>query len=163
MALPASASGSPAAGYTPVAVYTDYLRAQKAVDYLSDNHFPVDRTAIVGSGLKLMEKVLGRMTPAKALGRGAIAGAWFGLLIGLFLAIFSTRAGTAGIVILWGLIWGLIAGALFGVVSHLLTKGQRDFVAVSQVVADRYEVLVDPEHAERAREMLQAGGVSGGM
>ena len=54
-----------------VATYPDYAAAQKAVDYLSDNQFPVEHTAIVGSNLRLVENVLGRLTT----GRAALAGA----------------------------------------------------------------------------------------
>ncbi|WP_218125819.1 general stress protein [Sinosporangium album] len=154
-----SASGSVGADYTPVATYNNYLQAQKAVDYLSDKHFPVQQTAIVGIGLKLMEKVLGRLTSLRAIGMGALSGAWIGVLIGLFLAIFLPRFGAALAVILWGLIWGAIAGAIFGLISYLFTRGQRDFIATSQLVADRYEVRVDPAQADSARDLLREGGL----
>ncbi|MEU7895666.1 general stress protein [Nonomuraea sp. NPDC049152] len=142
------------ANYVPVAAYDSYLEAQKAVDRLSDERFPVQETAIVGTGLKLMEKVLGRMTYLRATGLGALSGAWFGLLVGLFFALFATRVSVFALIV-WGLIWGAIAGAVFGLISHMFSGGQRDFVATSQVIADRYEVLVAPTHAERARELLQ--------
>src|SRR5215213_6931255 len=75
----------------PVATYPDYASAQRAVDFLSDNHFPVERTAIVGTDLRLVEKVLGRVTVARAALNGAAGGAWFGLFIGLLFGIFSDR------------------------------------------------------------------------
>ncbi|MFD1935613.1 MULTISPECIES: general stress protein [Nonomuraea] len=150
----AASSDSVVASYVPVAGYDSYLEAQKAVDRLSDERFPVQEVAIVGSGLKLMEKVLGRMTALKAAGLGALSGAWFGLLVGLFFAIFAVRVSLLALIV-WGLIWGAIAGAVFGFISHLFTGGHRDFVASSQLIADRYEVLVAPAHAERARELLQ--------
>ena len=63
--------------------------AQRAVDYLSDNQFPVERTAIVGTDLRLVENVLGRLTTGRAALAGAASGAWFGLLFGLLIGIFS--------------------------------------------------------------------------
>ena len=49
-------------------------------------------------------------------------------------------------------------GATFGLVWALLgyafTRGQRDFSSVTQVVATKYEVLVENKHAARARELL---------
>ena len=36
--------------------------AQKVVDYLSDQHFPVSNIAIVGTDLRLVERVTGRRT-----------------------------------------------------------------------------------------------------
>jgi hypothetical protein len=39
-----------------VASFGDYQSAERAVDYLSDHGFPVDRTAIVARDLKLIEQ-----------------------------------------------------------------------------------------------------------
>ena len=43
-----------------VGVFNSYAEAQKAVDRLADNDFPVKNLAIVGTDLKLMERVTGR-------------------------------------------------------------------------------------------------------
>lgn len=40
-----------------VGSYTEYAGAQRAVDFLSDERFPVERTAIIGSDLRLVELV----------------------------------------------------------------------------------------------------------
>jgi hypothetical protein len=154
-----AASGFDVATYVPVATYDTYAQAQKAVDYLSDERFPVEKTAIVGIGLKLLEKVLGRMTYLRGAGMGALGGAWFGLLIGLFLAIFSIGTGSAFALIFWGLVWGAVAGVVFGLIAHAFTAGKRDFIATSQLIADRYEVLADPAHADQARELLRTGRI----
>ena len=53
------------------------------MDYLSDNKFPVHVVSIIGEDVRLVERVLGRLTGARAVGTGALSGAWFGLLIGL--------------------------------------------------------------------------------
>jgi hypothetical protein len=142
----------------PVASYSTYEEAQRAVDTLSDAGFPVQGTLIVGVGLKLVEQVLGRLTLLRAAGRGAIAGAWFGLLIGLFFGIFTTAAVSFLAIVLWALLWGAVAGALFGLISHAMTRGQRDFVSMSQLTADRYEVLVPSANADRARALIGTAG-----
>ncbi|HWO68364.1 MAG TPA: magnesium transporter, partial [Umezawaea sp.] len=53
---------------------------------------------------------------------------------------------------------GLVGGVLFGLVTsaarYAATRGQRDFVSVSQVVARRYDVLSIPTSAQRGRDML---------
>lgn len=54
-----------------VGSYPTYTGAQRAVDFLSDSRFPVERTAIIGSDLRMVETVLGRLTR----GRAALAGA----------------------------------------------------------------------------------------
>jgi hypothetical protein len=135
-----------------VAIYLDYASAQRAVDHLSDNGFPVDQTAIVGTDLRLVERVLGRMTTGRAALAGAASGAWFGLFIGLLLALFTTRGWL--LVVLTGLLIGAVWGAAFGAIAHAMTAGRRDFTSWSQLVAEQYAVTVTAEHADRARQML---------
>ncbi|WP_436763254.1 general stress protein [Streptosporangium sp. V21-05] len=143
-------------GHETVAGFGNYAEAQRAVDRLSDQKFPVEHAMIVGVGLRLVEQVLGRLTYLRAAGMGAATGAWFGLLIGLFFAIF-TPGRFPFVLVLWGLIWGAIAGAIFGLVGHALTGGKRDFLSSSAIVADRYEVLVASPHAAEARRLLDVG------
>ncbi|NJC65982.1 hypothetical protein HC028_15940 [Planosporangium flavigriseum] len=135
-----------------VATFEEYEPAQRAVDYLSDNQFPVEHTVIVGTDLRLVEKVLGRMTTGRAALAGAATGAWFGLLIGLLLSIFTVSAWWA--LLLTGLIIGALWGAAFGAIAHAMTGGRRDFASRSALEAGQYAVMVDTEHAEQARQLL---------
>jgi hypothetical protein len=147
----------PVADYVPrqtLASYDTYAQAQRAVDYLSDSHFPVQHLAIVGADLKLVEIVTGRLDNWRAALTGAATGAWLGLLIGLFLAFFSTTTASFLVIVLWGTVWGAMAGALFGLFAYLMTGGKRDFSSRSQLVAARYEVTVNDEVADRARQVL---------
>ncbi len=140
-------------GEEVVASYDDYLDAQRAVDHLSDNRFPVEQLRIVGSDLELVEQVTGRLTKARAAGIGAMSGAWFGLLIGLLVGLFTTGPEWLGLV-LGGLLIGAFWGAVFGFFAHWATRGQRDFSSVSNFVAGRYELTVPNDQAQRARELL---------
>jgi hypothetical protein len=135
-----------------VATYPSYEAAQRAIDYLSDQNFPVEHTAIVGTDLRLVEKVLGRLTVGRAAAAGAGGGAWFGLFIGLLFGIFSTYNWFA--VVATGLVAGAIWGAIFGAVAHAATRGRRDFTSASSLQAREYAITVDPEHAEPARQLL---------
>lgn len=45
---------------------------------MSDAGFAVERVAIVGFDVRVVEQVLGRLTKGKAALRGAAVGAWFG-------------------------------------------------------------------------------------
>ena len=135
-----------------VAEFGDYTSAQRAVDYLSDNEFPVDRVEIVGTNLRLVEQVLGRLTIGRAALAGAGTGAWFGLLIGILLGVFSVSAWWK--VIVFAVVAGIVWGAVFGAFAHALSGGRRDFRSQSQLEADRYAVKIDAEHADRARAML---------
>ncbi|GAA4684456.1 general stress protein [Phytohabitans rumicis] len=143
---------NPARPTVTIATYPDYMSAQRAVDYLSDNEFPVERAAIVGTDLRLVENVLGRMTTGKAALAGLATGAWFGLFIGLLFGIFS-ESNWFG-VILTGVLVGALWGAVFGAIAHAMTGGRRDFTSTSSLQASQYAVAVDAEHAEQARQLL---------
>lgn len=152
-----SAAQNPAAAVTPgptvsVATYPDYASAQRAVDYLSDNKFPVERVAIVGTDLRIVENVLGRLTIARAALAGAASGAWFGLFIGLLFGIFSDSNWFA--VLLAGLLIGALWGAVFGALAHAMTGGRRDFSSRSSLTAAQYAVAVEAEVADEARAQL---------
>ena len=43
---------------------------------------------------------------------------------------------------------------IFALTGYAATRGRRDFSSVTQVVATRYEVLVEHKHAQRGRELL---------
>ncbi|MGY1779148.1 general stress protein [Geodermatophilus sp. SYSU D01036] len=134
--------------------YDSYQAAQAAVDHLSDERFPVENVTIIGSDLRMVERVTGRLTWGRAIGAGAAGGAWWGLFVGLLLGIFAPDGTSWLSAVLTGLLIGLAFGALFGAVGYAATRGQRDFTSVSQVTASRYDVMCDPSRAEEARAIL---------
>lgn len=137
----------------PLATFTDYADAQRLVDRLSDGGFPVEHVSIVGSDLRLVEAVTGRLTKGRAAAGGAMAGAWFGLLLGLIVGLFTSDPTWLGL-ILGGLLVGALWGAAFGYLAHAATGGQRDFSSLQSLVAGRYDVLVSAEHLESARQLM---------
>lgn len=132
--------------------YAKYEDAQKAVDYLSDHDFAVQNCMIVGTDLRQVERVTGRLTRGRVIGAGALSGMWIGLFVGLIFALFDTNSTT------WAVLSTVAFGAVFGIVwaflGYAATKGRRDFTSVSQVVATRYEVLVEHKLAEAGRALL---------
>ena len=159
MATPTTDIGSPPSGGETVSSYKSYEEAERAVDYLSDNGFPVENAQIVGSNLRLLEQVTGRVTTGRATLAGAGSGAWFGLFIGLLVGLFTTGPTWAGLV-LGGLIIGAVWGAIFGFFAHYAMQGRRDFASNRTLVAARYDVVVTTE-AERARTLLAKLDASG--
>lgn len=151
------------AGQVVVASYGSYAGAERAVDYLSDQRFPVERTAIVGRGLRSVERVTGRMgmwgAAGKAAVSGAVLGALFGWIFGLFDWINPLIAGL--LLALYGAVFGAIVGGLLGLLAHAMTGGRRDFSSVSGIEADSYDVLVDAAHATQAGQLLDAQGAPG--
>jgi hypothetical protein len=148
------ASETPAAGSrTTVATYTSYREAERAVDFLSDQGFPVERAAIVGTGLRTVEQIAGRLTTGRAALLGAGQGAMIGLLFGLLFGLFFEGPEFFGVV-LYGLVAGLIFGAVFGAIAQAMQGGRRDFASVQSMQADRYELQVDHEVSARAKQLL---------
>ena len=138
---------------TTVATYGDYPAAERAVDHLSDQGFPVERAAIVGTGLKTVEQIAGRMTTGRAALVGASQGAMIGLLFGLLFGLFFNGPDFLGVV-LYGLVAGVIFGATFGAVGQAMQGGRRDFASVRSMQAEKYEVQVDHEVSARAKQLL---------
>jgi hypothetical protein len=137
-----------------VGSYDGYEQAQAAVDYLSDEKFAVENVTIIGTDLRMIEKVTGRLTQGRAIAAGAAGGAWWGLFVGLLLGIFSSDSSAWIGSVLAGLAIGLVFGALFGWMGYAATRGRRDFTSTSKIVASRYDVMCNPAHAEEARALL---------
>jgi hypothetical protein len=134
-------------------IYDDYAAAQKAVDYLSDEEFPVQNVLIVGTELKQVERVTGRLTWGRVLMAGVASGAWLGLLIGLLLSLF-TDGSSALVTVLGGIGFGIVFGIVSGAMGYAATRGQRDFSSVQKVVATKYEVLVEHKFLAQGQQLL---------
>jgi hypothetical protein len=135
----------------PIGSYPTYAEAQRAVDHLSDQEFPVEQVTIVGVDLMQVERVTGRLTWPRVLGGGVLTGAWLGIFIGLVLGVITGNY-------LAALVPGVIAGIFFGLITsavpYAMARGTRDFSSTMQLVAGRYDVLCDPQNAEKARDLL---------
>lgn len=135
----------------PIGSYPTYAEAQKAVDFLSDQQFPVQQVTIVGVDLMQVERVTGRLSWPKVLGGGVITGAWLGIFIGLVLGFFSPNPWAS---LMTGVIAGVVFGLITSAVPYAMARGTRDFSSTLQLVAGRYDVLCDPQNAEKARDLL---------
>ncbi|MDR6686947.1 hypothetical protein J2Y41_002510 [Arthrobacter sp. 1088] len=135
-----------------VGSYTSYLDAQKAVDYLADQQFPVHLVSIVGNDLKMVERVTGRLSYPRVALSGALSGMWFGLFVGVMLSFFTPAGGTFSIIT--SVLMGAAFFMLFGIATYATQRGKRDFTSTSQVVATNYDVIVAIEAAHEARRLL---------
>ena len=138
-----------------LAVYEKYEDAQKAVDFLSDHEFPVQNCMIVGTELKQVERITGRLTNGRVAAAGALSGLWLGLFVGLIFSFFGKDSTSGLAMILSTAVLGAAFGAIWGLVGYLATRGQRDFSSVTAVVATKYEVLVEHKHLASAQELLR--------
>ncbi len=136
-----------------LAVYDDYAAAQKAVDFLSDNKFPVEQCMIVGTDLKRIERITGRLTTGRVALGGLLSGIWLGVFVGLVLSLFTDDSDFLA-TLLTTVLFGAVFGIVWALVGYALARGQRDFSSVTQVVATKYEVLVEHKSVAQARELL---------
>lgn len=137
----------------PIGSYATYAEAQRAVDYLSDEEFPVQNVTIVGVDLMQVERITGRLTWGRVLSAGAASGAWLGLFLGLLVGLF-VAGGSVLPTVIAGIVGGIVFGLISAAVPYWASRGTRDFSSTMQLVAGRYDVLCDPQVAERARDML---------
>ncbi|OLO64816.1 general stress protein [Actinomyces oris] len=157
---PLSSLTSSSGGVMPqgeeVASFATYPEAQRAVDALSDQGFPVQHLAIIGTDLRQVERITGRMS----WGRAAMSGAMNGLWIGMFFGIIMSVAGSSGprlnfwACVLLGVLWGIV----FQLFSYALTRGRRDFTSISQVVASRYSIIAAREIHEASQALADVPG-----
>ena len=127
-----------------IASYATYLEAQKAVDHLSDEGFPVQHTAIVGTDLRSVERVTGRLTYARVALAGAASGVWFGAFVGLLL--ISNVGATKAIAFTTPTVWP----------GMIVTDGGAFLFPLTYVLGD---VLAEVYGLRKARRAILIGFV----
>lgn len=137
-----------------IGVYGSYAEAQKVVDYLSDQHFPVANIAIVGTDLRLVERVTGRRTWGTVLLAGVQSGLSTGMIIAIVMWVLSPANDFFATAFL-ALTIGVLIGVLFSVLGYAMSRGRRDYTSVSQTVATKYEVLCEHKVIGQARQVLE--------
>lgn len=138
-------------------VYNTYQEVQSVVDTLADKQFPVQSTLIVGTDLKLMERVTGRRTWPKVISQGALSGLWMGLFLGLLLLLLSP--GSIAIV-LTSVLLGIVFFTVSSVIGYAMSGGRRDFTSMTSTIPMQYELLVEHKHAAQAQRILAESGAA---
>ncbi|MEV6703248.1 general stress protein [Streptomyces sp. NPDC051453] len=113
---------------SPGDTHETYQGAERTVDHLSDQGFPMRRVAVIGQDVCLVEQVIGRMDYNRADLHGAASGALPGALIGWPFGLVDCvdPLVSALLVALYGVIFGAIVGALFGLRLYTLRGSRRD-------------------------------------
>jgi hypothetical protein len=155
MSVTSSQPSVPSRPRRTIATYSSYLEAERAVDWLSDQGFAVEHVAIVGTGLRTVEQVAGRLTTGRAALTGAGQGALIGLLFALLFGLFFTGPGFLGL-LAYAVVAGAVFGAIFGAVGHAALGGRRDFASTQTTEAERYELQVDHTVADEAQRLIEA-------
>lgn len=137
-----------------VARFSDPESAQKAVSRLIASDVPARDIAIVGVGLRSIERITGRLGYATAARSGAING----LLLGLFFSAILVLGSPLPIQAFVGVLFvGIAFGMLLSIITYSFVRRRRDFASVVQVVADHYDVTVAASSIHRARQVLGGG------
>lgn len=140
---------------TPVATFTSYEAAQAAVNKLSEADIDVRGVALIGTELRLIERVIAKLTYGRVALAGAMRGLYFGLFLGVAVWLLIPDAGLT-IVAMPAL--GIAFGMLLGVLTHALTKRNREFQSVQQVLPAKFELIAPNEVLHEARRVLGPGG-----
>jgi len=136
-----------------VRCYQSYRDAKRAVDTLTVARIPPQRITVFGRGLRWREAFTAeRMLKASAIGGAAIAAA-VGLILWSLGALDSSFTWLTGLVA-GGLLGGML-GLVLGTVAWAVTRRDRSIPETGHVDVDHYEVLVEVDHADRARELLE--------
>ena len=146
--LPELPTVAPGARRT-IASYAGYAEAESAVEWLVQHGFPVQRGAIVGTGLRSVEQLSGRMS----IRRAALLGIGPGILVGALVALL---AGSSTEVLLSAVGVGALLGAVSGALLHEALSGGRDFASTTRIEAGLYDLQVDEDSADEAKRLLDA-------
>lgn len=136
--------------------YKEYADVQRMVDILADAGFPVQNTLIVGTDLRLIERVTGRKTWGRVILGGALSGMWMGLFVGLLFSMLSSNWLST---ILSSVLLGAVFFTVWAVIGHAMSGGQRDFTSMTATVPMHYELLVEHRNVMDARRILTGAGI----
>ena len=139
-----------------VANFNTYAAAVDCVDQLIRHDFPAPMVAIVGSDLRTVERVKGRLSYGRVAMQGLITGSWLGLLVSFFIPTGTTATGTAsGASSLAAIVIGAGIGMLINIIRFSVTRNRHEFTSGSAVVAASYDVVVPHPLADQAKKAIQ--------
>lgn len=134
-----------------VASFSTYDDAQAAVHKVATADAEVAGLAIVGNDLKLVERVVGRLTWGKVAMTGLLRGLSFGVFLALVMVLLMPESLQSALLLP---LLGAAFGILLGITTHALTRRRRDFSSVQQVMASRYDIVAPQAIAGRAMHVI---------
>ena len=151
---PRSSASDQIAGET-LAQFTNYREAVSFVEKMIENDFPPKLVSIIGTDLRSVESVRGKLGYGRVAFSGALTGSWLGMFFGLIFGatgteqVLLTNVG-AGIVI------GSGVGMLINVLRFSMTRNKRGFISGQAVVAKKYDVMVPKDQLSLAKKAMAA-------
>ncbi|GAB3291705.1 YflT domain-containing protein [Pseudoclavibacter terrae] len=135
-----------------IASLESYEEARAVVDGLAKQDFPVSTVSILGSHLRTVERVTGRMSFGKAALGAVGTGVMLGLFVGLLVLIVTPGVGFETLIAILPVAIGF--SVIWSVIGYAANPQRRQFTSVMQVVATHFDVVVPREHAGKARGLL---------
>lgn len=141
-----------------VASFQSYQLAESAIDQLAESSYPVEELSIVGTDLRMVEHITGRLTVGRVAVSGLASGIWLGIFLGIFLSL-TQPDGSALLLIGLGALLGAAFGLVLALVPYFLGgKRRRDFTSAKHVVAARYAVIAAKDGAKARQALAGAPG-----
>jgi hypothetical protein len=140
-----------------LATFADYKLAVSYVESMIENDFPARLVSIIGTDLKSVESIKGKLGYGRVALSGALTGSWLGMFLGLIFG--ATGTGTEEVLltnVLAGIVIGSGVGMLLNILRFSLTKNRRGFISGQTVVAKKYEVVVPAQQLELAKKATLA-------
>lgn len=135
-----------------VGSYETYEAAQSAVDRLVRADFPLRDVSIVGSNLKSVERVTGKMNAGRAALSGLLSGIMLGIFVGLLALILMPDSGIAALIPIMLVAVGF--SVLWSLIGFMMNPAKKEFTSAMQILAAHFDVVVTPSLAGRARQTL---------
>lgn len=133
--------------------YSSYEQARQVVDRLAEQEFDIKQVSIVGTDLRMVERVRGKLTYASVALRSGLQGAIFGALLGMLLSLIDPSQ--AGFQILTTAAIGAAVWIIMGVIGMSVRKKRGGgFDSIQQLVPTSFDVVCAFEVANRAQQIL---------
>lgn len=134
-----------------VASFPTYAEAQAAVNKVSEAEAEIRGLAIVGNDLKLVERVMGRLTWGKVAFNGMLRGLMFGVFFGLAIYLLMPESLQSAFILP---LLGAAMGIILAIVTHAMTRKRREFSSVQQVMATRYDIVAPQTIAGKTMHVI---------
>ena len=144
-----------------VGQFKNYREAVNVVEQLVESGFPARLISIIGSDLKTVETLKGKLGYGRVALSGAVTGSWIGLFFGLLFGATSTTEQVVLTNLSAGIVIGAGVGMLLNVIRFSLTKNKRSFISAQAVVAKKYDVIVPTGQLADAKKAIKASAAPG--
>jgi hypothetical protein len=143
-----------------VGQFKNYREAVKVVEQLVENGFPAQLISIIGSDLRTVETLKGKLGYGRVALSGAVTGSWIGLFFGLLFGATSTTEQVVITNLTAGIVIGAGVGMLLNVIRFSLTKNKRSFISAQAVIAKKYDVIVPVGQLADAKKAIKANSAT---